>query len=623
MRKNIYFAVLGLLTAILTFFDPFKNRIDFNLATLVNFVMLLGVLMLLYLNFEKIKSIKLSKVDVFFALVLGFCMTLGYGLMRNNGFDTFYGSFFCVIISVISLLFYGIIALGLVKLFFLKTEEWLNTKPSEYTPKKKIFAKLNYYIGQNKFRFYFLAFVLAWAIPFILNFPGFMMYDTRNQLKMYLHLPNHHTDAAVLLNENQYITQHHSVPHTYLVGILFDLGKAVFGTYEAGIFMYCLIQYVVMAVILAYLFISIKQYLGEKWTMIFLAVFMFYPYFPISAILITKDVYFCGVFVLYLIKYYELLRDPDRIKNVKFLVMFTLVTIGLLVLRNNALYTLLLVSVILFFATKNKKYIALYMALFMVFNVVYSSLLIEFNISPTSAREMLSVPFQQTAYYVNKFEDEVTLEEKEVISKILDYDVLLTQYDPNLSDAVKDTYNKYATSEELKEYFVVWFKMLLKHPISYIESFLHLNNGYYYPGLKDSMTYDCYNSCGAKKALSSKDGLTCINASSPNIFQKAYFVVQSVGYNTPFLCLIMDTGIYMWIWILILLLIVRSFKEKKKYILCYVPYFAYIVFILVGPANGTVYARYIMPFVYSLPLIFLPLFEYRNSLHEPEKVEKE
>ena len=34
------------------------------------------------------------------------------------------------------------------------TEEWLNKKPSEFTPKTKLFARVCFYIGQNKFKFY-------------------------------------------------------------------------------------------------------------------------------------------------------------------------------------------------------------------------------------------------------------------------------------------------------------------------------------------------------------------------------------------------------------------------------------------------------------------------------------
>ena len=576
--------------------------------------MLAFFIVVLYQQYDQIADYKLKKVELAFALVLGFCMNLGYGLMRGNGFNVFYGSVTAAIVSFISLAYYCFVSVYLVKFLFCRADEWLSSGADDTKkPKSKLVNKAFALIEKNQYKFYLLVILAAWAVPFLFNFPGLIMYDTRNQVDMYLHIPNHHTNASVLLNENQYITQHHSVPHTILVGFLFDMGVKIFGTYDAGVFVYCLIQYAVMAVIMAYMFKSIKPYLGVKWTFIFLALFALHPFFSISVIHIIKDIYFCGLFVIYMLKYYELIRDPNKIKDKKFFFVFLLLTIGLIILRNNAIYTLLIVSAVLFFAYKHKKAIVLYVLAFMAFNFAYTGLLTAFDISPGSPREMLSVPFQQTAYYVSKYGDEVTEEEKEAISKVLDYEVVCTEYDPILSDPIKDTYNKYATTDDLINYFKVWFKMFLKHPWSYVESFIHLNYGYYYPGVKRQVTYDCYNSYGARKVMRNNDGFTELSANVPNVFQHICLLVQYLASFAPILCFMVDTGVFIWVWIFMILFIVRRFKEKKKYILYYIPYFAYIIFILVGPANGVNYGRYIMPFVFCWPLIMLPLFEYKNT----------
>lgn len=60
------------------------------------------------------------------------------------------------------------------------------------------------------------------------------------------------------------------------------------------------------------------------------------------------------------------------------------------------------------------------------------------KITPGSTKEMLSVPFQQTARYIKEYSDEVTEKEKEVIDRVLNYDTLSERYDTDRSDKVKD-----------------------------------------------------------------------------------------------------------------------------------------------------------------------------------------
>ena len=62
---------------------------------------------------------------------------------------------------------------------------------------------------------------------------------------------------------------------------------------------------------------------------------------------------------------------------------------------------------------------------------------------------MLSIPFQQTARYLVTYPDDVTPEEMEAISRVIDVEHAKANYDPRLSDAVKDTTNPEMTGEDL------------------------------------------------------------------------------------------------------------------------------------------------------------------------------
>ncbi len=614
MIKKIFFAVCLILTAFFSFFDPLGIGFEFSKTALANCAMLAVAFGVFYASYENIAKITLKAYEKFFAVILGLCMTLGFSLLRGKGFDVFYASTVAVVFCVLSAGYYCVFANLLMRFFFaVASSSKENKAVSEFIRKNRFTGKLYAKIESNSFAFYFAFFMILWGIVLIINFPGIVMFDTRNQVAMFYGVENHHTNASILINPDMLITQHHSVLHTLLVGFMFKLGKDVFGTFEAGIFIYNLIQYTVMSAITAYMFKCIRKYVSTVWTFLWLMLFGIHPFFGIGAVLVTKDIYFCGFFVLYMLKYYELIRNPENFKKPGFFTQFMLITLALLLLRNNALYSLAIISLLMLIFMKGKRgCVCIYMALIIAFNTVYTgALLPAFEVSPGNPREMLSVPFQQTAYYVNKFEDEVTPEEKKAISAVLDYEVLKNEYNPEKSDPVKDTYNKYATTDELIDYFAVWGKMLLKHPVSYVEAFLSLNYGYYFPGMKtDPMNYHAYNDMRTKRAME-KDGFETLNTKEPGFVQHAYFSYQGFMYRFPFTCLITDTGIHFWIWIFMMLYIIRSFKNKKKYLMYYIPFFAYLIFILVGPVNGTLYIRYVMPFIYTLPLAFLPVWEHQ------------
>ncbi len=90
------------------------------------------------------------------------------------------------------------------------------------------------------------------------------------------------------------------------------------------------------------------------------------------------------------------------------------------------------------------------------------------GVKPGGKQEMLSIPFQQTARYVKYYGNDVSTEEEKVIRKVLDYDTIGKNYDPDLSDPVKNTYKQ--KDEYLKDYFNIWFEMLKKHPTAYIQA---------------------------------------------------------------------------------------------------------------------------------------------------------
>ena len=74
-------------------------------------------------------------------------------------------------------------------------------------------------------------------------------------------------------------------------------------------------------------------------------------------------------------------------------------------------------------------------------------------------------------------------------------------YDPDISDYVKNLYNKDASKEDLNGFFCVWFKYLKKYPFMYVESVINSTYGYFYPGKSTNQLYLYGYNCSSHKFL--------------------------------------------------------------------------------------------------------------------------
>ena len=80
-------------------------------------------------------------------------------------------------------------------------------------------------------------------------------------------------------------------------------------------------------------------------------------------------------------------------------------------------------------------------------------------------------PFQQTALYVQKYGNELSQEEYEIINAVLPADEIAELYVANRADAVKFRYKQLATGEDPVNYFSLWLKQFFKHSHVYFEAF--------------------------------------------------------------------------------------------------------------------------------------------------------
>ena len=186
----------------------------------------------------------------------------------------------------------------------------------------------------------------------------------------------------------------------------------------------------------------------------------------------------------------------------------------------------------------------------------------------------------------------LTQEDIIVIDKVLGYDDLAERYDPEISDPVKNKFNKYTSNMELMDYFKVWFKGLVKHPITYIDATIENTYGYFYPEKIDWYIYYSFDD----RIL--EDGFDYhYNGLS---FLRGILVAFATSFmEIPILGLLINIGFSTWIIIFLIGYVIHK-KEYKKIVL-YLPAVISILVCVAGPVNT--YFRYAMPYIFGLPVM--------------------
>ena len=520
------------------------------------------------------------------SVIYSLCCIIGNSFVKSSSLNYIRTNFFKSLLTFIALFVLFFIILHYIILFFETKKKKDNKKISN--------SKLYKLFDEHTFLFCFIVLIICW-LPYIIAFyPVILSPDPSFQIKQFFGIPNKYSTYNVLLDPNVIITNHHPVIHTLLLGSCLKIGNMI-GNDNLGLFLYSTIQICILASVLSYVVKFLKELkLNTKFVIGALLVFALVPAFPIYSMSAVKDVIFGSLIILYIIALYKVLKtDNLTIKNIiKIIVLMVLIVL----FRNNGIHTILLSFPFLIFLKKGnhfRKKVLFIVIIIFGFNYSYNNVILPyFKITPTSVREMLSIPFQQTARYVKEHSDEVTNEEKNVIDKILTYDTLADRYNPELADPVKNQYNKYATNEDLKEYFKVWFNQFTRHPGLYVEATLNNTYGYFYP-LKTSWYFHSRHDTRIVE-----DGFKYSYSHSLKGLRDALSGFGNLFPYIPILGLLINIGFNAWI--LVFMLIYLIYKKKYSSIIYLLPSLVLLLICFASPANT--YFRYALPFIFALPV---------------------
>ena len=432
----------------------------------------------------------------------------------------------------------------------------------------------------------FLVIALAW-IPYVITFyPGSVCFDGYFQLNQV---------AGV-----QPLTNKHPIMSTFILGFFFKLGRLVNDNF--GVFLYIMFQLLASSAIYA---LSIRQIrrIGMSLKVCVLAVLYFalVPVWGAYIQAVVKDTLYAAVFVWFAVWCVTLADEVfHKDKNIqrKTLIMSFLTAFFVCVLRQNGKYIVLPTLVCLAAVSLKKwKQMVLLLLVFMFAITGYDKAVVPmFSTAQISRRAMFSVMFQQTAKYLRSYPEEVTEEEYEIIDKVLKADIIAEEYNPRLSNPVKNTFRNDTSNENVKEYLKVWFKMFWKHPGAYLEAFLQFCYGYLDPFH--------YSDCVPTFQNYITGPPLATGAMDIHYTQKGLYRIRLADYEKLWmemfpLTLLTYPGTYTWLTLFCILLLC---KKKRWRQLAVMPMLVFTILTnIASPVNGCL--RYTLPLMAAMPLL--------------------
>lgn len=458
-------------------------------------------------------------------------------------------------------------------------------------------------IGQKEYRnwqvflFYTAVIFLCWMPVFLAYYPSVFAYDAEGQLYQVL--------------ASDYST-HHPLIHTLFLGIFYQFGGNVLGSYSAGMAIHSIVQMLLMAMIFGYTLMVL--YREQTSYVMRLLLLLFYAAFPTNSILAistTKDVLFSGLVLLFVIKMYQ---QSSKLLFGSFLAISVL----MLLFRNNAVYAYIVsVPLVFFFWKKSKKSdmsdktelkkslvrgIGMVLATLILF-VACSALLKQatsaYNGSP---REMLSVPLQQMARTRVQHEEEIDAAMRTELDSYISSEWVFAAYNPYLADPVK---NRAVIHDNPAGLIKAWVKLGVQFPMTYVDAFLDNSIGYWY--LADKSHSTIYG-VGTESGFGY---LSTDNRTMPagcEIIEHSYLpglrafmerIVSDNEYQKILVLSVIFAPAFYW-WLLCLYLVFFFKRKEYKMLLPAVFLVVYYLTLLLSP---TVLIRYMYPFVVSVPFL--------------------
>lgn len=544
-----------------------------------------------------------NRIILLFAILYSLCTILGISFLVDDSFSSIQK--YPVLFSVGFLCLIFLFDRLLIRLLHAVDQphewKWFHRQHGH------LYRKFKAQLEEHPMRTTIVSLSVTWLIYIIAFYPGIVSPDPTYEIVQFFQIPNKYSSYVNLIDPHQLLTSHHPVLHAVFIGSCVKLGLLLFHSTNIGLFIYTIVQTSVLMGTLAYTIKFMKE-IGTSYRFRFLTLlcYCFVPVFPFYAVTDVKDVFYTCYVILFEIMVFRLVTQKIQWNWKRILSM-----IGLMILvclaRKNGIYVVAITLFVLLLSRVHRKQVMLLLVCIVSFYTIYNQAILPyFHITPGSPREMLSIPFQQTARYTKYYGDEMSADERKSIDRVLDLSDLAQRYNPERADPVKNKYNPDTTTQDLKNYFKTWAYEFTKHPLVYFEATIANTYGYYSPLKYRPYVYfrDRYilNQFGFDYQHNSLANLRAVLRAYGNSFVwiLPFGLLINIGFNT---------------WIVGFMVLYYICRKKYKAILCLVPAFVTFLVCLASPVNA--YFRYIMPNVFSLYILAAMFHYFQKKRKDP------
>ncbi len=434
------------------------------------------------------------------------------------------------------------------------------------------------------------AMIVLGSVPYLILYaPGLNIFDTHDQILQFFGYPSYIGDGSAL-------SDHHPVFLTVVYGLFMKAG-VLLGSPNAAQLAYSLLSMAAVALAFAYAFVTLYDLgLGEKPLLLMAACVALYPVLALYAFNMCKDVSAAPFVLIFIAQALRIHRTRGAVmRSNRFALAVFANALMLMLTRKPSLYALAFAAVfmILAYPGVRRRMTAALLGAVVVFQVGYTSLLLPaLGVIPGETREMLSVPLQQVARVLHEGR-EVTQEELDAVSRVLDVDYAAANYDPRLSDPVKDTTNPDMTGADLAAFMKAWLRLGLRHPAAYVEAWINQIYGYFYPS--DSNTIVCLT-------LNSPDQGGVTLTQSPAL-EGARLELHNIIYyrlrRIPGIGALFYVDTIVWLFLFAQLAI--GLRHGLRALAPFMFFVGTLGICLLSPKSGEI--RYLMPILYALPAL--------------------
>ena len=427
--------------------------------------------------------------------------------------------------------------------------------------------------------------LICWLPVWLSIFPGAFAYDSFTEWQQF---------------RDGMITSHHPVLHVLLLGGAVEGIYQLTGSYNAGIAVYTFLQILILANVLVRTLKFMEEFhCPDIFRWFALSFYGLSPVLQLFAVSTTKDVLFSAAQLIFLM---NLIRFCCKRKEF-FLRKGQMISFGLsaffsMILRNNGLYIVVIILAVMLVACGEyrKKLALIVVGICLTYGVYVGPCYRILQVTPGGIEEMLSVPLQQMAR-VHKYDyDSLEQQDLELLYRIVPKEDL-DSYRATVSDFVKKGFQRDNFQDCKKEFFSLWLKWGIQHPLTYVNSFLINTVDFWYPGAVIDGYRDEYGRSSYFDYRVSIPGgeISCL----PGV-HRYYERISSDPemQKVPFMFLLLSPG---WYLVMAMVIFFRWWRNRKYTLM--IPGLVFLLTMLTVLPGPMALVRYVLIFYYAFPVL--------------------